>query len=561
MKNDSINITIGGEAGQGIVTIGYLLCQSLVRSGYRFVVSQSYFSQIRGGHNTFTIQVSDERVSAACESIDLLVALDETTLTEDRKNLSSGGLVLVDEEKVETGDEDCLPIPFAQLSPARYSNTVAMGVIGYLLGLERGIFEGLLDQKFGKKKSETLESNLSALRNTYEWCSQQPSLPLGKLHPISNPVPRLLMNGNEAIALGAMSAGLKFCSFYPMTPSTSIVANLIANATKMGLVIEQAEDEIAAINMAIGASFAGATSMVTTSGGGFALMVEAVSLAGVAETPLVVALAQRPGPATGLPTRTEQGDLEMVLHSGHGDFPRPVLTPGSVEECFHLTRKAFELAEKYQGPVFLMTDQYLADLYCSVDPFDLENFSPIRSGNDEPGSLPYMRYAFTESGISPRLLPGRSEHLSVGDSHEHTEDGHITEDPVIRKRMVDKRLQKEKSMLEDIVPPEMDGDDKPELLFVSWGSTKGAVYEAAGRLRLQGKRTATLHFPQVWPMVPDHFLKHFENADRVVCVEGNATGQLARLIRRETGFLIEQKLLRYDGRSFTPEWILNELNL
>jgi 2-oxoglutarate ferredoxin oxidoreductase subunit alpha len=368
------------------------------------------------------------------------------------------------------------------------------------------------------------------------------------------------MNGNEAVALGALAAGVRFCSFYPMTPATGIPLNLAAEARAMGLVVEQAEDEIAAINMAIGASFAGAPSMVATSGGGFALMTEGVSLAGMTETPVVIVVGQRPGPATGLPTRTEQGDLEFVLHAGHGEFPRAIFAPGTPEQGFRLSRKAFDLAARYQGPIFLLTDQFFADSYRAVAPFDVEALPFVAAGIEgDASNVPYRRYAITASGVSPRLLPGMTRHLVVVDSDEHTEDGHITEDLTVRKAMVEKRLKKGQGLKAEVVPPELVGDGEPDLLLVCWGSTQGAVEEAAARVRAGGARVATLHFSQVWPLVPEQFLSYLEQARGVVGVESNAFGQFARLIRRETGFAIQRQVLRYDGLPMTPEYILREL--
>ena len=370
-----------------------------------------------------------------------------------------------------------------------------------------------------------------------------------------------MLNGNEAIALGAISAGLKFCAFYPMTPSTSIPLTLQAAADTMGLVVEQAEDEIAAINMAIGASFAGAPAMVATSGGGFALMVEGVSLAAMTETPVFIVVAQRPGPATGLPTRTEQGDLELVLHAGHGEFPRAIFAPGTVEECFHLTRQALFLAEKYQSPIFLLTDQFLADSYRAVTPFDVESLESVTVGSSpDKVTLPYQRYAITDSGVSPRLLPGFSEHLVVCDSDEHTSDGHITEDLTVRQQMVAKRLRKLQGLRTEVTPPEYLGDKNPEVLFVTWGSSRGSVLEAAATLRAQGRQVAALCFSQVWPLIPEQFLPYLQEAKQVVMVEGNATGQFAGLIRRETGFQIPKMILRYDGLPITPEYIFEQLS-
>jgi 2-oxoglutarate/2-oxoacid ferredoxin oxidoreductase subunit alpha len=371
-----------------------------------------------------------------------------------------------------------------------------------------------------------------------------------------------MMNGNEALALGAISAGLKFFSFYPMTPATSIANSLAAEAENLGLIVEQAEDEISAVNMAIGASFAGAPSMVATSGGGFALMVEGVSLAGMTETPLVIVVAQRPGPATGLPTRTEQADLDFILHAGHGEFPRAVFAPGGIEECFHLIRKAFELAETAQSPIFLLTDQFLADTYRAVNPFEIKELAWIHPGfEDYPVPSPYLRYALTVDGLSPRLLPGKTGNLVVADSDEHTEDGHLTEDLSVRKQMVEKRLNKIKGLIRQTRPPEFTGDPKPDLLLVTWGSTKGSVLEAAAKMRIEGKRVGTLCFSQVWPLVPDQFVPFLQEAEEVIAVEGNARGQFSRLLRRETGFHITRQVLRYDGLPITPEFILRQIDV
>ena len=559
MRDSTLNILIGGEAGQGLVTVGYLLAKSLVRKGYSIVVTQSYQSRIRGGHNTFAIRVSVGEVIAPKESVDLLVALDADTVSLHRKDLSADGLIVLDSAFDVDGDT-LLKVPFRELAQARFSNIAALGVVGSLVGLDEALMATALDDFFGKKKPQIAEENRRALAAAVEWAAEQVTESF-KLPTIANPPECLMMNGNEAIALGALSAGLKFCAFYPMTPSTSIVLNLAAQARRMGLIVEQAEDEIAAINMAIGASFAGAPSMVATSGGGFALMVEGVSLAAMTETPLVIVVAQRPGPATGLPTRTEQADLELVLHSGHGEFPRAIFAPGTVEECFHLTTGAFRLAEECQGPIFLLTDQFLADSYRAVAASDIESSPPvtISLSSQDIGAIPYKRFAITESGISPRLFPGMSEHLVVADSDEHTEDGHITEDLSVRTSMVEKRLKKGDWIKSKVIPPDIQGEEEPDVLLISWGSSKGAAQEAASILRSNGEKVATLHFSQVWPLVPGHFMKQFEQAREVVSIEGNASGQLARLIRRETGFHIKKQVLRYDGLPPTPESILRGL--
>jgi 2-oxoglutarate ferredoxin oxidoreductase subunit alpha len=554
-----MNILIGGEAGQGLVTIGQLLGKTLVRSGYFIVVTQSYQSRIRGGHNTYAIRIGVDEVDAPQEAVDLLIALDKDTATLHRKALLPSGLIVIDAALGIAGDR-LLRVPFKELAKYRFLNIAALGVIGSLLGLDKGVMARTLSDFFGRKHPQVMEENLKVLEAAFDWCSRQPAT-VHKLPPVANPSHRLMLNGNEAIALGSLSAGLKFFAFYPMTPSTSISLNLAGHARHMGLIVEQAEDEIAAINMAIGASFAGVPSMVATSGGGFALMVEGISLAAMTETPLVVVVAQRPGPATGLPTRTEQADLELVFHAGHGEFPKAIFTPGTVKECFHLTRRAFELAERYQGPMFLLTDQFLADSYRAVASFDVEDLAPVHVGNEATGPSPYLRFVITESGVSPRLLPGITKHLVVADSDEHTQDGHITEDVSVRKLMVEKRLKKGEGIRAGVIPPEIEGEEKPDRLLVSWGSSKGAVHEAASHMRSNGEKVATLHFAQVWPLVPEQFMEHLQEAKQVISIEGNATGHLARMIRRETGFEIKKKVLRYDGLPLTPESILQELNL
>lgn len=569
MDEKSTNITIGGEAGQGLVTMGELLARILVRSGYSIVVTQSYQSRIRGGHNTFTVRVGTGRLEAPREPIDILIALNEETIELHGEELADGGLILADKAFASVGALDDaadaagggarLSIPFDDLPGDAYRNTAALGVVCEVLGLDSETAAGSVERAFAKKKNEIVEKNREAFLAGYNWAAGKES------HARTLPAApergeRLVIGGNQAIALGAVSAGARFCSFYPMTPATSVPLTLIGMADALGLVVEQVEDEIAAVNMAIGASYAGAPSMVATSGGGFALMVEGVSLAAMTETPLVIVVAQRPGPATGLPTRTEQADLEFVAFAGHGEFPRAILAPATVEECFHLTRVAFDLAERYQSPVFVLTDQFLADSLRDVEPFDVEHLDAVRPGAD-PGEVksPYLRHRVTADGVSPRLVPGASAHLVITDSDEHTEDGHLTEDLTERPRQVDKRLAKAAGIAGAVAPPDYSGDDGPDLLLVSWGSTMGSVREAIDEIRAGGASVASLHFSQVWPLVPEHFMKHLERADRVVSVEGNATGQLANLIRRASGFDVTERIARYDGLPITPAYILRAL--
>lgn len=559
---DPVNILIGGEAGQGLVTIGQLLAKSLVRAGYHIVVTQSYMSRIRGGHNTFAIRTAKEPVFASCEPVDILIALNQETVDLHTQKLTADGLVVINENLAGAGSNGkTLSVPFKELGRARSENVIALGVAGSLLGLDQGVVQQAMDEFFGSKHPEASEHNLEALANGYSWASDK-AVSFPKLAQVDDAPPRLFMNGNEAIAFGAMSAGLKFFSYYPMTPSTSIALALSAQAEKMSMVVEQAEDEIAAVNMALGASFAGAVSMTATSGGGFALMTEGVSLSAMTEVPLVFAVVQRPGPATGLPTRTAQADLELVLYAGHGEFPRAVYAPGTVEECFYLTRAALYLAEKVQGPVFILSDQFLADSYRAVERFEIENLAHIKTGCEvSQAGTPYNRYALTEDGVSPRLLPGFTKHLVVSDSDEHTTDGHLTEDLTAAQEMYDKRLRKTKIIMGEVVPPEYWGQEAdPDILLVCWGSTKGAAIEAAEACgRQTGQKIGTLHFSQVWPLNPDQFISTLNNAKKVVMVEGNATSQFAGLVRKTTGFYIENSINRYDGLPLTAEFICGRL--
>lgn len=558
MARSELTVMIGGEAGQGLVTIGQTLAKSLTRAGYHIVVGQSYMSRIRGGHNTFSIRASADQIAAQREGVDLLIALNQETVALHENELSPGALVLAD-TGLTCGMAPCLSIPYDDLAPKRYVNTLALGVAAYLMGLGRDHVQAMLAATLKKQPHDVIEANADALDKAWAWAQEQKTR-FETLPKVDAKGERLLMGGNEAIALGAMAAGAKFCAFYPMTPSTSVALTLVANAKKMGMVVEQAEDEIAAINMVVGASYAGAPSIVTTSGGGFALMGEGVSLAGMTETPVVIVVIQRPGPATGLPTRTEQGDLELVLYAGHGEFPRAVLTPGSVEECFELAAKAFLLAEKYQGPVFVLGDQFMADSLRAVEPFDLDAVEQVKPGLRQLGQgQKYQRYEVTPNGISPRAIPGLGPELVVADSDEHTPDGHITEDLSVRITMAEKRMHKLGGLITEALPPLFDGPEDAELLLACWGSSKGAVSEAATELREKGVSVATCHFRQVWPLVGEHFLDRFAEAGRVIMVEGNLTGQLAGLIRRETGFEVSGIIPRYDGLPMTPEYIIREL--
>jgi len=556
--HEETRLIMGGEAGQGLDTVAGLLGRALTRSGWYMLAVQHVMSRVRGGHNNFRLRIAATPVQAPPDTFHLLAAVSRESVDMHRDKLEEGAFILVDAAWDMPAEPGLVPVPFASLAPRPvFRSVVLLGVLGAMLRVGEDTLLELVTDHFRSKGEQIVASNRDVLKASMAWAAQNASVlpmpePLGEAG-------RLTMDGNQAVVLGALAAGVRFCGYYPMSPATSIAEGLAQVAADMGVVVEQAEDEIAAANMALGAAYAGAPSIVPTSGGGFALMTEAVSLAGVQETPVVFAVVQRPGPATGLPTRTEQADLDLVLYAGHGEFPRVVLAPASVADCFHLTHKAFDLAEKSQGPVFLLSDQYLASAACSVRPFDLDSLEPVAGpdlSDEEPRD--YKRYDWS-APVSPRRIPGHGRSLVLADCHEHNEIGHIIELGSIRVRMQDKRQAKMDLLLDETLPPEYSGAEDPDILLVGWGSAGDILREVAARLQGDGVRAACLCFTQVWPLVPDTFLQQLHAAGTVVAVEGNSTAQFAGLLRKTTGFHIANSILRYDGRALTPGYILERL--
>ncbi|MBD3180043.1 MAG: 2-oxoacid:acceptor oxidoreductase subunit alpha, partial [Candidatus Latescibacteria bacterium] len=364
----------------------------------------------------------------------------------------------------------------------------------------------------------------------------------------------ILVSGADAVGLGAIAGGCDFISSYPMSPSTAVLAFMAGKGRDFGVLAEQAEDEISAINMAVGAWYAGARAMVTTSGGGFALMTEGISLAAMLESPAVIHLAQRPGPATGLPTRTEQGDLELVLHAGHGEFPRIIFAPGTLEDAFYLTQRAFNLADRYQVPAIILTDQYFMDSYYNIEPFDISGLSVEKKIVKTEQN--YQRYRITDDGISPRGVPGFGSGLVCADSDEHDQEGHITEDLELRVRMVDKRMKKLELISSQSEEPVLIGDDDYRNLVICWGSTLNIVSEALSRTGM--KKAAVLHFSQLYPL-HEKTAELINQAEEVAVVENNATAQFARLLESRAGVKIDHNILKYDGLCFASDSLAEKL--
>lgn len=568
MANE-LTIKITGEAGQGLQTIGAALCQMFKNTGFHIFASQDYMSRIRGGNNFFQLRISDKPLSTLRRKSDITVALDKASVAIHRSSMTDGGVLVLDKKKftITGGDSAFLDIPFYDMAMRTggseiFINSVACGVIAGMIGVEFHSVEQVMETTFAGKSEEVIQKNREAARAGYDFVEnnfKQDTFRI-KAGAIKD-TGALVMNGNDAIALGAIRAGCKFYSAYPMSPSTSIMNVVAQYAKKFHIVVEQAEDEIAAINMVIGASFAGVRSMTATAGGGFALMAEGVSLAAMTETPIVVVVGQRPAPATGFPTRTAQADLEFVLHAGHGEFARVVYAPGTIEEAFSVTIKAFNTAEKYQVPVFVMTDQHLADSYRDIESFDLNKVKVQRhiiSKEDSKNIKNYKRYQFTESGISPRAIPSWIEDVIYADSDEHTEEGHITEDAKIGRKMVEKRFYKKFSGLsQEIEKPTAYNVEGADIVLLGFGSTYGVMKEVADTIA--DKKVGFIHLSQVWPFPASEMIGLLKDAKKVLTVENNAGGQLARLLRRETGLQSGGSVLKYDGRPFDLDYLIDRV--
>ncbi len=493
----------------------------------------------------------------------MLIGLDQRTIEIHQSEIKKDGLIIYDSDKVKMQIDGSKSIGIAFEQTALDSsgnklmtNSVAVGAAIAISGYEFDTLTLVLKEQFTHLGDEIVAGNQKAARAGYDLIKKRPEFIKRSLG--SNPGKMMLVDGNTAAGIGAMAAGCKFVSGYPMTPTSPILEYIADKGRSYNVIMLQPEDEIAAINMVIGASYAGVRAMTATSGGGFCLMVEGLSLAGMTETPVVCILGQRPGPAIGLPTRTEQGELLFSLFSGHGEFPRAVLTPANIEDCFYATVKAFNIADKYQVPVIILTDQHLGASFQTVKPFDLSQVKIDRGeyiSEDGKKTSDYKRYQYSESGVSPRAIPLPGGPLVVIDSDEHNEEGHIIEDAEIRTKMVNKRLRKIQGLGKEITPPWYFEKEGANILLVGWGSTFGAISEAADLLEKDGIHASVLQLTQVWPFPAEQVAKVLsKNKIKPFVVENNATGQLATLIRAETGIATES-ILKYDGRPFSPSAI------
>ena len=541
------NLLIGGAAGQGVDSLTLTLEMLIKRAGCGLFTMRDLMSRIRGGHNFSRIRFGAEAPAAHAQALDGIIALNQETIDLHLGDLKPEGFVLFD-KALKCLDPRAMPMGLMEtakdLGNERAFSSVAAGAALKLLGISLDE-EGARHSFSRSLKPALVELNVKAALAGRDAVEQRLP-PVGGGHAGD-----MLLSGSQALSLGAMRAGLQFYSAYPMSPSTAILEYLAHSAQQVGFLVEQAEDEIAAISLAIGASFAGARAMTGTSGGGFSLMVESLGLAGMIEVPLVIVDAQRAGPATGLPTRTEQSDLKFVISAAQGEFPRMVIALRSHEDAYYQTIRAFTIAEKYQIPVILLTDQFLQDSTATVPLFKSPPEDP-----PAPDMIPqdeeYARYRYTESGISPRLFPGDKRGFAAADSDEHDEMGHIIEDAQTRAKMMDKRMGKLELLKEELLEPELLGAEDAEMLLIGWGSMRGSIMEALDLLNSQpGGRYGALVFGDVWPLPQTLLVEKAQKARVLINVEQNYTGQLASLIRQETGIAMHRSVLRYDGRQLT----------
>jgi len=560
MKTD-VTVKIAGAAGQGIQTIGDLLCDVCHQSGLFIFSVDDFESRIRGGNSFNLLRISDKEISAPGNGLDILVCINQDTYDLHKDALLSQGIAIINAEEFGTENKTRFNIPLKKLAQDAghkiTANTVAAGAVLACLGTPFGLLADVLKRRFAAKGENTVALNVAAAkkgfdavkgldRNTgFTWEAKT--------------TPNIILNGAKAAALGALAADCRFFPFYPMSPATGVITNVIPYTDKLPVVIEQAEDEIAAVMMAIGASFAGVRAMTATSGGGFCLMTEGLGLAGMTETPLVIVNAQRPGPATGMPTRTAQADLLFSIHASQDEFPRFVFAPGTPVETYETMKRAFHLAEKYQVPAIVLLDQFLANARVTeknsltVAP-EMERFyEQNHSGDDH---TPYLRYALVQDGVSPQRLPCSGPGLVRVSGNEHDPEGHISEDAANRIAMTRKRAAKLPAMIKEMDPPFLVNPAAPVFL-VGWGSTRGNILEAVERLGAQGLEIGAALFKDLWPM-DGKALGMVLGRKQLIMVEQNESGQLGRLLVQEAGIDGFDTILKYDGRPFFPDYIVQK---
>ncbi|MHC1760109.1 MAG: 2-oxoacid:acceptor oxidoreductase subunit alpha [Negativicutes bacterium] len=580
MSKRNFIVLFGGEAGYGVMSAGSMLARTAVRHSLQAMVVNEYPSLIKGGLNNCLVRISDSPLTSYEETLDVLGAVSQQAYELNVGKVKPGGVVFHDVGvKTETvappAGVSLVAVQLVQSGAGDMAkvmaNSAMLGAFCALTDLEADAVKSVIAGEFAnpavqEKNIEIFERTWQAVKGGAGMAGVKFPFPLQP-----SPSPRMLLNGNDAIALGALQAGCRFAAGYPMTPGTSVLVYLADHALAYGLVFKQAEDEIAAVNMLIGAGFAGVRALGATSGGGFSLMTEAVGFAAMTEVPLVMVMAQRGGPSTGLPTRTMQTDMNQVLHASQGEFARVVVAPGDVEECFTETFRAFNLAEKYQVPCFILTDKYLADSSVTQPFFDTGGMQ-IERGKlvDEAwlaSNQPYLRYRLTDDGVSERALPGQAGGRHVATSYTHGEDGFYSSghkeyagnEPEITAAGIDKSFAKLPHILAEVPGIKLHGPTQADLTLIVWGSTKGAALEAVELAKDEGISVNLLQIVYASPFPSTAVSQVLAQAKRTLLIEGNRTAQMGALIRSQTGLAADAQYLKYDSRPFTPSGIMQKI--
>ena len=565
---NNVEVMFGGQAGDGSLTTGDLIAGVFKRMGLEVYTYKDFPSRIRGGHTNYVIRAGEHRDFGMADAVDALVAFDLEAVEAHIEEMRPGGFVVFDNssetipDHVRRADVNWYEVPLAKIAKVELGlelvrNTISVGVLGALIGMDPEIVRNDVRGVYQRKGEKVVDLNMRAIEAGETYVLENfADRPTGYGLVAGNDGDRLIMMGNDAIAYGALVAGCRFMAGYPITPATDILEWMSKQLPKFGGVVVQAEDELAAITMTLGAAFAGVRAMTATSGPGQALMTEAIGLAGVLEIPVVVVECARAGPSTGMPTKTEQSNLNHLIYSGHGEIPRVVLAPGTVAESFELATTAFNLAEKYQVPVFILTEQALCQSKATLQPFDLDKVVVDRGKLIEDGEVTfgeYKRFAFTGDNVSPRVIPGVPGGMHLAPGSEHNDAGVITENAANRARMMEKRMGKLVTMHDDLPKPVLHGIADADIAIVGYGANRGPIAEAVQRLANEGVLTRFLQLRTLWPF-PDEAIKEFvRGADHVFVVENNYTGQLMQLIRAVVGPLEKLHGVRkYDGRPFRP---------
>jgi 2-oxoglutarate ferredoxin oxidoreductase subunit alpha len=534
----------------------------------------AYQSIIRGGHTYLTIRTGPDKVTNMGDRVDLLIPLNQDTMDRHLRQLGAGAACIYNEDSIRSGEAangvQLCPLPVSKLADITRNkvaqNTLAIGAALSMMGVGFQALEDVLTEQFKKKGEAVVNENVSIARAGYDYAT-------ANFKPFANPLPMTenryaVPSGNIALAMGGAAAGVKFYCAYPMSPSTGVLHWMAANGRKAGIMVRQVEDEIGVINMAIGAAHAGVRAMCATSGGGFALMSEGLGLSAMMETPVVVIDCQRAGPSTGVPTKTEQGDLWQMLGAAFGDYPRVIAAPLDIGDCFTLIPEIFNIVDRFQCPGIVLCDLLLSEGRLSVDPKELD-FNPsidrgeliaLANGASSNGHGEYLRYKITDNGVSPRAIPGVPGYIFTGSSDEHDENGVLISDEYTnaakRRAMMEKRMRKMQGIEASVPPPTLKGPADAEVTLIGWGSTDGVIEEARELLADEGITSNQLQIRWLVPLHGDAIVDILERARHTIIVENNYSGQFARYLRSETSFVADGHIRKYDGEPFMPHHIV-----